>query len=76
MLNDRDRFSGDVMLESTEPAPIEIASLPIPMDQIPGVRSLEAGLVVVEQPNPLPRLFQQAVGGMESLAEQPAAIRG
>lgn len=39
--------------QSGEPAPIEIASLPIPMDQLPGVRSLEAGLIVVEQPRRL-----------------------
>jgi hypothetical protein len=46
-------------------APVEIAAQPVPMEGIPAVRSLEAGLVVVEQP----RRIVVATPGTEALRE-------
>lgn len=46
-------------------AAVEVASLPVPMDRVPAVRSLEAGLVVVEQP----RKIVVAAPGAEALRE-------
>jgi hypothetical protein len=46
-------------------APVEVAAQPVPVEGIPAVRSLEAGLVVVEQP----RRIVVATPGTEALRE-------